>query len=52
VTFVRKFVSFDKAKTPVTITLLGCDNEFFVGCKVSLFNRASLSENGFFLTVD
>jgi hypothetical protein len=36
--------------TPVTISLLGCNNNF-IGIKVVIFDIGNITESGFFLTV-
>ena len=50
VAYLRRIIEVKNLKVPATIYLLGCD-KFYLGLKVTLFDPATISESGFFLTV-
>eukprot|EP00351_Strombidinopsis_sp_SopsisLIS2011_P006340 CAMPEP_0116871026 /NCGR_PEP_ID=MMETSP0463-20121206/1201_1 /TAXON_ID=181622 /ORGANISM="Strombidinopsis sp, Strain SopsisLIS2011" /LENGTH=138 /DNA_ID=CAMNT_0004508685 /DNA_START=826 /DNA_END=1239 /DNA_ORIENTATION=- len=48
----RQIIEIDGAKMPYTITVLGCNDEFHLGCRVTVFNRDTCSDEGFFLVIN
>ena len=51
IAYVRRIIEVKNQKVPATIQLLGCDSRFYLGIKVTMFDPATVSESGFFLTV-
>ena len=51
IAYLRRVIEVKNQKVPATIQLLGCDSRFYLGVKVTLFDPATVSESGFFLTV-
>lgn len=51
IAYVRRIIEVKNQKVPATIQLLGCDSLFYLGIKVTMFDPATTSESGFFLTV-
>ena len=51
IAYLRRIIEVKNQKVPATIELLGCDSKFYLGIKVTLFDPATVSESGFFLTV-
>ena len=49
---VRKLLDINKEKMPLTIQLLGYDNNTYLGIKVTAYNPALIKETGVFLTVN
>ena len=52
VSFVRRVITVKGHKLPVTIQLIGLDGKEYLGIKATLFDPTTVSESGFFLTVD
>ena len=49
----RKVIKVEKNKrVPITLSLLGCGQEFYLGMKVGIFDPVTEFENGFFLTIN
>ena len=51
VTSVRRIMNVSGRMQPATISLLAYDGKYFLGIKVALYDPATVSETGFFLTV-
>ena len=49
---VRRIVNVKERRVPVTISLIGCENKIYFGIKVTVMDPETISESGFFLTVD
>ena len=52
IAFVRKIVTVKTHKVPVTLELIGIEGKQYLGIKVTMFDPSTVSESGFFLTVD
>ena len=52
VTHIRHILKVEGKHRPASITLLGVDSLYYLGIKVTLFDPVSVSETGFFLTVN
>mmetsp|Transcript_9387 Transcript_9387/g.12782 ORF Transcript_9387/g.12782 Transcript_9387/m.12782 type:complete len:187 (+) Transcript_9387:1488-2048(+) len=51
IAYVRRILEVKNQKVPATIQLIGCDQRFYLGIKVTLFDPETVSESGFFLTI-
>ena len=51
VTYTRRMVEMKDRYLPATLSLLGCENNY-LGIKVTLFDPLTVSDTGFFLTID
>ena len=51
VIFVRRMMKVSDRYLPITLSLLAVEDRFF-GIKVTLFDPVTVSDSGFFLTVD
>ena len=49
---VRKIITVKERKVPATISLVGVENKIYLGIKVTFLDPETISESGFFLTVD
>lgn len=49
---MRKLLDIEGEKIPLTIQLLGYNNDTYLGIKVSAFNSSTLKELGVFFTVN
>jgi hypothetical protein len=49
---VRKIITVKDRKVPATISLVGVENKIYLGIKVTFLDPETISESGFFLTVD
>ena len=52
VVHMRKLLDVNNQKVPLTIQLLGFDNQHYLGIKVVTYNPQLIRELGFFFTVD
>ena len=51
VAFVRRILTVKNKPVPATVSLVGCDGQFYLGIKVTLYDPVTIIETGFFLTV-
>lgn len=51
-TYLRRQLDVQGDKMPFTIQLLGFDNKYYLGIKVSAFTPALIRDQGFFFTVN
>jgi len=49
---MRRIIEVEGRKTPATLSLLGCEGKFYLGIKVTVFNWNTVSESGFFMTIN
>lgn len=49
---VRRIITIKGRKVPATVSLVGCENKIYFGIKVTVFDPETISESGFFLTVN
>lgn len=49
---VRQIITVKDRRVPATISLVGVENKIYLGIKVTVFDPDTVSESGFFLTVD
>ena len=52
ITHIRHVLNVEGKHKPVSITLLGVDSLYYLGIKVTLFDPVTVSETGFFLTLN
>jgi hypothetical protein len=49
---VRKIITVKGRRVPATVSLVSMDNKVYLGIKVTVLDPDTISEQGFFLTVD
>jgi hypothetical protein len=49
---IRKLLDVHGEKIPLTISLLGYDNKYYLGIKVVVYNPQLIKDAGFFFSVD
>ena len=52
ISFIRRIICVGGKNIPATIQLLGCQGKRYLGIKVTMFDPDTISESGFFMTLD